>query len=1386
MSSNVSATIYGPSGEQLTQSTPLVQKIQDLAGGFSNGVPGYVTSTSVVGTGVAQSTLTPFGTALEGSIYFPSSASSYLSAKNPTFDLNFKSTSMTLEGWFYFTSFANGGTNAVFSHANPVGGVNDWSLQVTSGGQWSFYYYNGSAGNYVYGPTIALNTWYHLCVQNDASLVYMFTNGALSNTAAFSGTPAITSGVPLTFGVANGYNGPQFYVSSPRLTFSANLYSQGSFTAPTGPLGPAPTGQTVMLLRNPLYSSMTLRNPLNAQSSVRVRCLPADALIYLDAFGSNVPNKAPLSNAPTFDPYGTGAVNFRTAQSQYLDFGPQTWNIGTKGFTAVVKFQWAGSTVTGYEAIWSLTANQTAGNNANLIALNRNATAGQLTFGIYNASATAVTSFTTGTIYQDIPYVIVCVYDPLASGGQASIYVNGTLISTSATGLAGSVLDRVNQQCYINQLYGSGVAYNSNQNIYTLAFYNRALTTKEIQDASAMLSQVAPVVPSTVEIGNVNGRPALTVDPTGAVNVLGPLNGQAGGYAPVDLGVSALSLASGNLTSNISVTSFSPLGPGEGSMYFPGVANTYISFGTTGQPFSNSNIYAFGDFVVEAWVNPTSLANNPVLIEYGDVTGTTYWVFQLSSGGALIWYSLLNGVASSVTTTSGVISTSTWFHISVIHQSSTKRLQFYVNGVPQTFSATAGGFSSSGSVASYTTGIIPATGFSTIIGQYTSASPLTGYLTNLRIVTGSGAAQIYNNNAFVPSLSPLFPASNTAGGSLTTRLLVRVPQTPGKVQTQKLIGAAATGYSGVQAFPPVPMTNSTVDMTGQAPYGQGKYVATTSTTYDSTYFNWWPFSASSTWTSVGSVYSPSGYTGAVRTVDVNGNSYPGEWFQIQMPVPIVPSSYQFSSNAGAGTAPATFWLMGSNDGINWYVLDFRFTPSQASVGWNSTNIFTGSVNTNRSYSIFRVVCGSVMTPASYSYVQIGGFARALINGTIEGLNLTSDGRLGVGVVNPTRALEVAGDVVCGGTLSAGNPLMFRNRIINGDFRIDQRGSASTPVTSGYSADRWVFYKNGSFTATLGQVSTPVQLNGFQYALKLNITSGASLSAGDYINLGQVIEGFNLADLMWGTPSASPITISFWIYSSITGTFSVALRNSAQNRAFVVNVTINGANAWQYVSINVPGDATGTWVVNNGIGLFTTFTFACGSTNQTSTTGSWATGGSLGTSSTTNFAATTGNAVYITGVQLEKGTVATPFEVRPFGTELALCQRYYVRFTGDGSYKPIGVATAISTTAATGIIVAPTSMRTQVQTIDISSSSNTCGYTSSMIQGTTTYTTNDVYLYSAGTNFGFTTIGGTGNGMASLSWNLIGINLTNGSGITAGWSGMYYIPQGKYIGFSAEL
>jgi hypothetical protein len=298
-----------------------------------------------------------------------------------------------------------------------------------------------------------------------------------------------------------------------------------------------------------------------------------------------------------------------------------------------------------------------------------------------------------------------------------------------------------------------------------------------------------------------------------------------------------------------------------------------------------------------------------------------------------------------------------------------------------------------------------------------------------------------------------------------------------------------------------------------------------------------------------------------------------------------------------------------------------------------------------------------------------------------------------------------------------------------------------------------------------------------------------LTSGYVYGINQQIEGYNIADFNYGTSYASPVTASFWFRSNMPAgstssfTFRNGLAGGVAWALYNTTFTVTGGGAWQYVTLTIPPPPSGSgWNSANAVGI----EYLISSIYNTGSPLGWSTSAHVGFSGQTTWWTTTGNYVEATGVQLEKGSVATPFEVRPFGIELSLCQRYYVRFTGDGSFKPLGIATAINTVSATGIIVVPTSMRSQPTIIDISSSSNTCAYTSSMIQGTTTHTTNDVYLYSANLNLGFTTIGGTGNGVASLTRNLIGINLSNGSGLTAGGSGMLYMSVGKYIGFSAEL
>ena len=236
----------------------------------------------------------------------------------------------------------------------------------------------------------------------------------------------------------------------------------------------------------------------------------------------------------------------------------------------------------------------------------------------------------------------------------------------------------------------------------------------------------------------------------------------------------------------------------------------------------------------------------------------------------------------------------------------------------------------------------------------------------------------------------------------------------------------------------------------------------------------------------------------------------------------------------------------------------------------------------------------------------------------------------------------------------------RNRIINGDMRIDQRnaGASSLAANSTYYLDRWVFYssQNNKFNIgqNLGSVTPPA---GFKNYLGMDVASSVSVASGDYFNILQKVEGFNVADFGWGTANAQPVTLSFWVRSSLTGNFGGAFQNSAQTRSYPFTYTVTAANTWEYKTVTVLGDTTGTWLTNNGNGMWIILNLGAGS-NFEGAANTWTAANRTNPTGAVSVVGTSGATFYVTGVQLEVGSVATPFEHRQYGQELALCQRYY--------------------------------------------------------------------------------------------------------------------------------
>jgi hypothetical protein len=230
--------------------------------------------------------------------------------------------------------------------------------------------------------------------------------------------------------------------------------------------------------------------------------------------------------------------------------------------------------------------------------------------------------------------------------------------------------------------------------------------------------------------------------------------------------------------------------------------------------------------------------------------------------------------------------------------------------------------------------------------------------------------------------------------------------------------------------------------------------------------------------------------------------------------------------------------------------------------------------------------------------------------------------------------------------------------------IDQRnGGSSVTVsangTNAYPVDRFFAQKNSSGVFTIQKSSTAP--SGFTNSFVATVTTAdTSIASGDFAYLGQVIEGHNFDDFGYGAAGAATFTASFWVRSNLTGTYSFAVTNGAGDRSYVANYTINTADTWEYKTITILGDTTGTWLKDNQAGLRVRFGLSAGSNFQQAA-GSWGTVNAMATSSNVNWLGTIGNNFYITGVQLEKGSTATSFDYRSVGTELQLCQRYHERY-----------------------------------------------------------------------------------------------------------------------------
>jgi hypothetical protein len=291
-------------------------------------------------------------------------------------------------------------------------------------------------------------------------------------------------------------------------------------------------------------------------------------------------------------------------------------------------------------------------------------------------------------------------------------------------------------------------------------------------------------------------------------------------------------------------------------------------------------------------------------------------------------------------------------------------------------------------------------------------------------------------------------------------------------------------------------------------------------------------------------------------------------------------------------------------------------------------------------------------------------------------------------------VAVTGTLSSSGEINTPNTFGFKNRIINGGMVIDQRNAgASVSMTSAvYPVDRWIAFEDTDGTMTAQQSSTAP--SGFNNSVVFTTTlADASLGATQFARTNYRIEGYNVSDFAWGTASAAAVTLSFWVRSSLTGTFGGSVSNSAFNRSYPFTYTISVANTFEQKTITIAGDTSGTWLTTNGIGMEINFGLGVGST-YSGTAGAWAAAGYISATGAVSVVGTSGATFYITGVQLEKGSTATSFDFRDYGRELAMCQRYFFKIQPDGNiYGSYGLGYTEATTSMAIEVPYPVKPRT---------------------------------------------------------------------------------------------
>ena len=434
-------------------------------------------------------------------------------------------------------------------------------------------------------------------------------------------------------------------------------------------------------------------------------------------------------------------------------------------------------------------------------------------------------------------------------------------------------------------------------------------------------------------------------------------------------------------------------------------------------------------------------------------------------------------------------------------------------------------------------------------------------------------------------------------------------------------------------------------------------------------------------------------------------------------------------SANTGIFAANISAVGATFTGNANITGATIISSNATIGGNinvtGTVVSAGGSGGNLTGA--NVVSANTMTATTVITANANVSGNLNLSGAIVSAGGSGGNISGANVISANTFIAGSTSATATGSLASVNTFGFKNRLINGGMVIDQRnaGASVSGTTGVYTLDRWTVQNNSgaarfNVQQNANSVTPPA---GYKYYLGVTSTAAYSVAASDVIGIQQFIEGYNIADLGWGASGAATITFSFWVRSSLTGTFGGNIIEGAAGTAFYpFTYTISAANTWEQKTVTIVGPTIGTWNSTNGRGPQVLFCLGIGST-YTGTANAWTSSAVYGPTGGTNLVATNAATFYITGVQFETGNQATPFDFRDYGRELILCQRYYSKTyevtTAPGTITQVGpVYRTLDATQGFAALTwaLPVTMRAQPATVSYAPSSGASGNFSSNYTG----------------------------------------------------------------------